>query len=93
MVVCELLPLPLGEGWGEGKRCWRWARCALTLTLSQREREQTQGLRGLSTGFILGLPGTRALIRNKHPTAPKPAWALVNKLIRIRREPKNSLFP
>jgi hypothetical protein len=32
-------------------------------------------------------------IRNKHQTAWKPAWILANKLIRIRREPKNSLFP
>jgi hypothetical protein len=35
----------------------------------------------------------QALIQDASVIASQPAWMLVNMLIRIRREPKNSLFP
>ena len=53
---------------------------------------ESAGVRGATRApEAAALPS--AFIPNKHSIAPQPAWGLVNKLIRIKREPKNSLFP
>jgi hypothetical protein len=67
----------------------------------RQRRQKLEATAAADPDFLLFLeftgPANRfrpeRLIRNKHPTVPQPAWMLVNKLIRIKREPKNSLFP
>jgi hypothetical protein len=85
-----------GEGWGGGTVAER-SNGPISELKKAKRLKRTQGPPPTQQFLESPSPATAfrpsVLIRNKHPTARKPAWILVNKLIRIKREPKNSLFP